>query len=248
MNKNILESRGKKIIEKTLGLLGGPRLLVKIKQIGRKYLNRRQQRLTRSSASDIKRLGSLKPKYLHFGCGARIMSGWANIDITLPDDWEKMFAKYFSIENNRGSVGDFFRIDFTEAGIPLPNNTVEGIFHEDFIEHINQRDTFIFLAETLRVLKPGKVHRISTPDLAASMKKHSDFTKGKSGVYTNEWNKHGHLNVLTPRYLEEIARLVGYREVVFTTKDTSQLEHLPRGYRPGPDRLNTEQIFCDLVK
>ena len=236
------------MLEKAVLAIGGKRSIAAVKKLGRGFLDKRSKRLKRSSASDIERLKKLQPAFLHFGCGPRIMKGWANIDISFMKDWEAIFARVFSEENDKGTTDDFFRIDFTEAGIPLPDDSVTGIFHEDFIEHISQRDAFVFLAETLRVLKSGSIHRISTPDLSSSMKRHSDFSKGKAGVYVNEWNKHGHINVFTPAYLEEIARLVGYSQVIFTAKNESRLKPSPKAYRPGNDRLDSEQIFCDLIK
>ncbi len=250
MARNLLETKAKKVIESTLRLVGGRKFVGLVKSKGKKYLARRAAKLKNSSQQDIAQIQFLQPKYLHFGCGDRVIKGWANIDLRLNADWEEKYQKYFSFEmDKKGTRNDFFRIDFTEAGIPLPDNSVEGIFHEDFIEHINQRDTFVFLTEAFRVLKPGRVHRVSTPDLAASMRRHSDFSKGKAGVYTNEWNKHEHYNIFTPKYLEEVARLIGYSQVIFTTRTESRLKPLPTAYRPGNDKLSdAEQIFCDLIK
>ncbi len=147
-----------------------------------------------------------------------------------------------------GTRKDLYVVDFTEGPLPLPDNSVDLIFHEDFIEHINQRDAVLFLAETLRVLKPGGVHRINTPELLGSMRRYSDFKKGYVGVYVGEWDRHIHLNVFTRQYLEEMARMVGYREVVFNGKNKSVAPGMPKDFRPDESREEHEQILCDLIK
>ena len=44
------------------------------------------------------------------------------------------------------------------------------------------------LAEMMRVLKKGGVHRINTPNIISSMKTHSKFEFGGAGVYVEEWD------------------------------------------------------------
>jgi hypothetical protein len=81
------------------------------------------------------------------------------------------------------------------------------------------------------------------------MKRHSNFSVGFGGVYHDEWTKHGHQSLMTRSYLEEMARLVGYREVVFNLKNQG-VSHFkyPEG-RPGPDRDQlVGNIFADLLK
>lgn len=198
---------------------------------------------------DIKRLKQLaqsdRPLKLHFGCDARILKGWINMDLAYQKSSKHPFP---DPDANRGSREDFFAIDFAEGPLPLPDNSVEVIFHEDFLEHLSQRDTMLFLAETWRVLKKEGVHRISTPDLVASMKRHSRFSEGYGGVFVYEWDKHAHFNIPTPQYLKELAALVGYHEVIFTGKNQSRSPLVPPEFRPLDDRKENEQIFCDLIK
>ena len=56
---------------------------------------------------------------------------------------------------------------------------------------------FQFLAETLRVMKPGSWHRVNTPNVITAMKLHSNFKKGFRGVYTGE-EKWGHISIFSP--------------------------------------------------
>ncbi len=139
-------------------------------------------------------------------------------------------------------------MDVTKEPLPFANNSIDVIFHEDFIEHIEERDQVSFLAETLRVLKPGGVHRVNTPNLVSSMRDHADFSKGFKGVYFGEWDNHFHKNVLTPKNLEELALMVGYSKVLFNGRDKSVSGLVPKEYRPSADRPVDGNIFADLIK
>lgn len=188
---------------------------------------------------------------VHFGCGPRVLKGWINIDLAYEPwhDYLKYYTEKYYPENIRGDQKDFFALDITKKGLPLPDNSVDVIFHEDFLEHLNQRDQFLFLAETFRVLKTGGIHRVNTPNIISSMAKASTFSKGFAGVDTDEWNKWNHLNVLSPKVLEEMADLVGYSKVVFSNRNQSLSRLLPLEYRPDPnDRCENENIFADLIK
>lgn len=188
---------------------------------------------------------------LHFGCGPRVLKGWINIDLAFEpfENYLQYYGDAFYPREVRGDKSDFFALDVTKERLPLDDNTVDVVFHEDFIEHLDQRSQVLFLAETLRVLKPGGIHRVNTPDLINSMQKHSDFSRGAAGVYVGEWDRHGHKCVLTRTMLAEMAAMIGYREVQFTNRDGSASPLLPREYRPDPnDREEDGNIFADLVK
>ena len=188
---------------------------------------------------------------LHFGCGPRVLKGWINIDLAYEpyENYLKYYGeKYYPMEL-RGSKGEFYIFDIKKEKLPFPDNFVDVIFHEDFIEHLNQKDQIIFLAETRRVLKKGSVCRVNTPNLLKSMEKNSNFNNGFNGVYTTEWDKNNHLNVLTPRIIEEMAYMVGYSNVVFNSRNNSISKLIPLEYRPDlNDREEDGNIFVDLIK
>ena len=183
---------------------------------------------------------------VQIGCGARIFKGWHNIDCTYSPP--ERSPESFYPESIRGTQDDLLLLDVTKSPLPFEDNSVDIIFHEDFIEHLAQRDQIVFLAETLRVLKPGGCHRVNTPNLL-QMQRRSNFGKGFSGVAINEWDRWHHLNVLTPPMLAELATMVGYSKVYFNSRNHSIVaEHIPLEYRPGSDRQEDENIFADLVK
>ena len=82
---------------------------------------------------------------LHLGCGDHILDGWCNVDVSPPRDLCANLAQ----------------------AIPVRTETVDFIHSEDFLEHIELEDAKRFLGECFRVLKPGGVMRLLTPDLRA---------------------------------------------------------------------------------
>jgi predicted SAM-dependent methyltransferase len=210
---------------------------------------------TNNPSQDFLRLKNnypnIQPLKLHFGCGPRILKGWINIDLvyTPYESFLKYYGDTFYPVQVRGSHADFYSFNPIIYGLPLPDNSVDLIFHEDFIEHLDQKEQILFLAETYRIMKPGTIHRINTPNLISSMKTKSDFNKGLQGVYKEEWENNQHKCVLTKTYLEEIAYLTGYKKVLFNNKNESSSKEIPPEYRPAGDRDTLEgNIFADLIK
>lgn len=83
---------------------------------------------------------------LHIGSGALVIEGgWINIDM---EDLPTVDISMNVLE-----------------GLPFKSNSVDMVYSEHFIEHLPRDGTKFFLAEALRVLKPGGVHRVLTPDI-----------------------------------------------------------------------------------
>ena len=86
---------------------------------------------------------------LHLGCGNSIVNGWLNTDIRITEDRLK-----------NGVV-------FLDASLPfnIPDNSFDYIFSEHMFEHLTYKGGKNMIKECYRILKPGGVIRISTPDL-----------------------------------------------------------------------------------
>jgi|GEM_PF-2360892 len=179
-----------------------------------------------------------KPIKLYVGPGRIPKAGFLNIELAVnveADFLENHFDEIFQFPAN--------------SSWSIPDCCVDYIFHEDFIEHIDQLSQIEFLAEAYRVLKPGAIHRISTPCLIESMRLHSDFEKGSQGVFSDEWKRWEHINLLTQKMIEEIATMIGYKRVHFTLKNHSLSDHHPGDSRPGSDRdENFGNIYAELLR
>jgi predicted SAM-dependent methyltransferase len=131
---------------------------------------------------------------IHLACGSNIIDGWANIDLS----------------GNKNVI----RLDLT---LPLPVNskTIRFIYCEHFIEHISLEQAKGLLGECYRVLQPGGVLRLSTPNLRKGI---DEYLSGR----VSEWSDVG-WNPSTPcRMMNEGLRLWGHQFVY----DTDELENL----------------------
>ncbi len=127
--------------------------------------------------------------------------------------------------------------------------TVDFIYQEDVLEHIDQKGQIKLLAEAFHMLKPGGVHRISTPCLKESMRVHSDFSQGAKGVHVAEWERWRHVALVTQSIIAEYAAIVGYSRCFFTVKDVSLSPHFRRDTRPDSDRNRFfGNVIVELVK
>jgi hypothetical protein len=175
---------------------------------------------------------------LYIGCKNVPRPGFLNLDIAI-------YAPEFAGNNS----DEYFIFPYADRPWGLPDGTVDYIFHEDFIEHVSQLQQIQFLAEALRVLKPGQYHRVNTPNLLTAMKRNSDFSKGFEGVYTGEQTLWGHISLFTPASLKGMAEMVGYREVVFTTRNQGGSKFSEYDFRPLDDRDEIfGNIYADLLK
>lgn len=198
-----------------------------------------------SAEREIARLGRVVSDYmqkgwpvcLYMGCGPVPRPLFLNVDRVVS-------APSFAFANPT----QYFIFPFADMPWGLPDNCVDYVFDEDFIEHVSQLQQIQYLAECRRVLKPGCYHRVNTPNLIAAMRRHSDFSRGFSGVYTGE-KRWGHESMFTPWYLKEMAEMVGYREVVFTTRDRGVSRYAQYDHRPAKDRDEiVGNIYADLMK
>jgi predicted SAM-dependent methyltransferase len=100
---------------------------------------------------------------LNLGCGQDYKEGWINID------------------NNSDNNIAHLDINYDLAnGIPFPDNSVDFIFNEHFLEHLTPPQAEKLLRECIRVMRPGAVMRISVPDLVACVQEYTDVKYFKS--------------------------------------------------------------------
>jgi predicted SAM-dependent methyltransferase len=84
-------------------------------------------------------------KLVNLGCGNRYHSDWINIDMV--------------------ATGPGVMVHDLSTGIPLDDRSCDMVYHSHVIEHIRREHILAFMRECCRVLKPGGVLRIVTPNL-----------------------------------------------------------------------------------
>jgi predicted SAM-dependent methyltransferase len=100
----------------------------------------------RACRRSARALSSLPKKDLcvNFGCGPNTLPGWVNLDIARGD--------------NVDIVWDL------RHGLPFADESCAALFGEHVIEHVPRDAAEKLLRECHRVLQPGGVLRLSTPD------------------------------------------------------------------------------------
>jgi predicted SAM-dependent methyltransferase len=120
-------------------------------------------------------------RLLQLGAGQNFKQGWLN-------------TNWFPIDprQNRSIF-----LDATHR-FPLPSESFDAVFSEHMIEHLPPEGATNMLQETYRVLKPGGVMRISTPNLAFLIALLSENPSELEKAYL-EWNAATYLRLGWPR-------------------------------------------------
>ena len=87
---------------------------------------------------------------------------WEKNRAGLLTDWTNLIHKKYCHHRNNDEI----LVHDSRRGIPTGENAFDAIYSCHVIEHLNLREAARYLRELSRVLKPGGVCRISTPDLA----------------------------------------------------------------------------------
>lgn len=146
---------------------------------------------------------------VHFACGGNYLADWLNVDFGIKDQ------------------DNYLRLNLCEQ-LPFPDEHFKFGFAEDFLEHLRQDDSIIFLAESYRSLQKGGVLRLSFPGLEGVLRKHYLFDQ-KLTTYTGKLDAYlywDHLHFYSKDELSTVARHIGYSEVKFVDFGLSQYKEL----------------------
>ena len=166
------------------------------------------------------------PIKLHLGCGKKYKNGWINIDNNSDNNIEKLDINYNLAK-----------------GIPFKDNSVDFIYNEHFIEHLNVVQGQIFLKECKRVLKSGGVLRIATPDLSSLVKGYMNenqldelkeffdkynmnYIKTRAELLNTNFYSWGHQWLYDAEELERRLKEAGFKKVEFCRNNESGYNEL----------------------
>ena len=185
-----------------------------------RYLFRKRKSLGQALQEIEKLRIEGKPVKLHLGCGTNYKHGWINLDnnsdnniVELDLDWDLRWS------------------------LPLPDNSVDYIYHEHFLEHLTIEEGLKSLSDSRRVLKPGGIMRIAMPDLEVDMKEYFN-SKWRENPGLQKWGLGfiqtraerinicfrwwGHKHLYDSEELERRLREVGFSRIVFCKHGASQ--------------------------
>ncbi len=202
------------------------RLRISVTGILRPY-----QRMVAAKLAAAKR-ASQTPLKLNLGCGTLPLAGWINIDLVgLPVDvfWDIRYP------------------------LPFNANTVDAIFHEHVMEHIDRYQGFLLLKECYRLLKPGGVLRIVMPDASKYIRSYLDeehqfINSWRPGRLTpmmalqEEFYNFGHRAIYDYATLELFCRTAGFSVVESKQFGNSRMNPCPDSEWRIPDSFYTEVV------
>src|SRR5277367_2424191 len=90
-------------------------------------------------------MGSGSPRMINLGCGSRFHPDWVNADIAPRDP-------------------SVLRCDLSRP-LEFADGSFDVVYHSNVLEHIRRKDALPFMLECHRILKPGGILRVATPDL-----------------------------------------------------------------------------------
>ena len=122
----------------------------------------------------------------------------SGLDVTLVDISEEAIA----IAKGKGVTGH--QVDAGDKSLPFEDDCFDGIHCGDVIEHVF--DTEAFIVEVLRVVKPGGVVILTTPNLAVWFNR-IVLLFGTQPFHMNMTNKEGgHIRVFTYKRLKRLLK------------------------------------------
>jgi predicted SAM-dependent methyltransferase len=104
----------------------------------------------RRLSADAARAPLLSPR-VHLGCGDHRLEGWINVDLA--------------------PSGAVDAVVDCAGRLPFADRALAFLHCEDLLEHVEHEKGIAMLRECFRVLRPGGVLRILTPDLGALVQK-----------------------------------------------------------------------------
>lgn len=165
---------------------------------------------------------------IHYASGEKYIDGWLNVDV------------------QKNGPANYMRVNLT-ARHPFPDNHFRFGFCEDFIEHLDQADSLMFLVEARRTLRPGGVLRVSFPGFEATLDEHfasvdfDGFAAGKTSAYV----QHRHRHFYTRASLTTVAGHLGFAIQFVEYGESAYPELRNRETRPLQAAAN---IHAELVR
>jgi Methyltransferase domain len=103
--------------------------------------------------------------YVQYGCGICAPVEWTNFDAspTLIFERVPVLGKLYS--KNEFRFPPNVRYGNIARGLPIRENSVDGLYASHVLEHLPLEDCYKALANSLNILKPGAPFRLIVPDL-----------------------------------------------------------------------------------
>ena len=203
-------------------------------EFGQNYSSFNSSKFIRKT-NKIKQLDNKGIKQINYACGGKYLPNWLNVDFHRKNS--------FIVPNDI----TYYSVDLASRH-PFPDNHFEFGFAEDFIEHLHQTDSIIFLSECFRTFKTGGVLRLAFPGLEGVLAKHYPTADYETVVIAKEeaYTAWGHLHFYSREELTTVAKHIGFREVNFMEFNVSNYPVLA-GLETREEQIGLN-TYVELVK
>src|SRR4051794_31878603 len=131
----------------------------------------------------IEAMGTL---YVQYGCGLCAPEGWRNFDAS-PTLRARSVPVLGRLANRLTPFPATARYGDILAGLPVADQSVDGVYCSHVLEHLSQEDCRRALTNTYRILKPGGRFRLVMPDLRWLVDRYlADGTANAAGKLVKE--------------------------------------------------------------
>ena len=175
---------------------------------------------------------------IHYACGRRLLDGWLNVD-----GFDESYPNgCVHLEESRRIL----RMDLA-APHPFPDESFQWGYGEDFLEHLTQAESIVFLCEAYRTFRRGGVLRLSFPGLAGVLRRHlrSGGFAGAAVCVNEAYTRWFHEHFYTFDSLQLVASHIGFSDVRRCDYGHSRHQVLKQESRPDQADLN---LVVELTK
>jgi predicted SAM-dependent methyltransferase len=117
-----------------------------------------------------------KIRKLQLGAGSNDLPSWLSSEGFAPSS----FTHSLNIASN------YIYLDVCQP-FPFEDNSLDYIFHEHVVEHLNYHQAQFMLQECFRILKPGGRIRIATPDLQVFVELYGNQTNSQQKLFLSDY-------------------------------------------------------------
>ncbi len=110
----------------------------------------------------------MTPVYVQYGCGFSVGEEWLNFDSSPTLQLERLPLIGKMLGRMAGNSQAFpHKVKYGDIcrGLPIPDNSVRGVYASHVLEHLAYNDFKNALQNTFRILEPGGIFRLIVPDL-----------------------------------------------------------------------------------
>jgi SAM-dependent methyltransferase len=179
----------------------------------------------------------MKTRHVHYGCGAAAPREWENFDVSPTLRIQRTPVLGWIMRNFQREVFPReVRYGDITKGLPVPDDSCDGIYCSHVLEHLALDDFRKALRNTYRILKPGGLFRCVLPDLewagrryvramdngetdaslhlmSATLLGLTERPKGLKGLVVSFWGNSHHLWMWDRLSLAEELRKAGFSSV-----------------------------------